>query len=97
MLTLFLFFFLGNRASNRPDSDHPYLRPNPFMGHLHPGQIPPLIKDSRLAPSSGLDLNGAMVADPGCRPPNMADVFPSGESLSLSLSFPLSLSNTSMS
>ena len=67
------------------------------MGHLHPGQIPPLIKDSRLAPSSGLDLNGAMVADPGCRPPNMADVFPSGESLSLSLSFPLSLSNTSMS
>ena len=56
------------------------------MGHLHPGQIPPLIKDSRLAPSSGLDLNGAMVADPGCRPPNMADVFPSGMSLSLSLS-----------
>ena len=73
----------GNRAPNRTE-DH-YLRPNPFMAHLSTGQIPAanvqLLKDGRLAPAGGLDLNGVSVgvSNADCRGPNMAEVFPAGE------------------
>ena len=77
-IVIWFFFKIGNRATNRSD-DHPYLRPNPFMGHLHPGQVPALVKDSRINPSGALDLNGTMGTDPTCRPPSMTDVFPAGK------------------
>jgi hypothetical protein len=66
-----------NRATNRSD-DHPYLRPNPFMGHLHPGQVPPLIKNSQLTPTGAMDMS-SMGGDPNCRPASMTDVFPAGK------------------
>ena len=82
-LSLSLSFTIGHRVSNRSE-DHPYLRPtpNPFMGHIHPGQVSAiansvhLLKDNRLTPpTGGMDINGT--TDPNCRP-NMTDVFPTG-------------------
>ena len=55
------------------------------MAHLSTGQIPAanvqLLKDGRLAPAGGLDLNGVSVgvSNADCRGPNMAEVFPAGK------------------